>query len=79
MVIGQNRQTYNEPLEKIPQVEAEVAAEVMVEAAVEEVAAAETPPQQEGHPQATPEGETTDSSDNPRTYSPGIARRQKSS
>ena len=75
---GQNRQTYNEPPGKTPQAVEEAVAEAVAEAA-EVVAAVETPPQQEDHPQATPEGELTDFSDNPRTCSREIERRRKSS
>ena len=78
---GPNQQTSNEPLEKTPRVMGVAAAEVAEvaeEAAV--VAATEgTPPLREDHHQATPEEGTTDSLDNPRTYSQGIARKRKSS
>ena len=67
---GRNRRTSNEPLEKTPQVTGEAAEEAAEEATEEAVVVAvETPPLQEGCPQATPEEETTDFSDNPRTYS----------
>ena len=55
---------------------AEAAEAAEEEAAEEEVAAeAEIPPLQEDLPQEIPEGETTDFSDSPRTYSPEITRR----
>ena len=74
---GQNRQTSNEPPEKTLQVVEEEAAEATVEA--EAMAAGETLPRQEDPPQVTPVGEITDSSDNPRTYSPETAQRRRSS
>ena len=72
---GRNHQTYNEPPEKTPQ----VAVEAAVEAEAAAAAGEEIPPQQQDHPQATPEEGTTDFLDNPQTYSQGTARRQKSS
>ena len=60
----------------------EETAEAMVEEAVEaaeEVAAGVETPQQEDHPQVIPQEGITDFLDNPRTYSPGIASRQRSS
>ena len=53
--------------------------EATQEEVAEEVAGAATPRPQEGHPQGTPEGEITDSSDNLRTYSPETAQRRRSS
>ena len=56
-----------------------MAEEAVIAAAVAAMAAMETPPLQEGPPQGTPGEETTDSLDNPQTYSLGTARRRKSS
>ena len=79
---GQNHQIYNEPLEKTPRTMVGTAEEAVVEVAVEEVVVAvgmETHPRQGDPPQVTPEEESTDFSDNPRTYSPETAQRRRSS
>ena len=57
--------------------ETEEAVEEVV-AAAEEAEGVVTPSPQEDRPE-TPEEESTDSSDNPRTYSQGTARKRRSS